>query len=149
MEAKMAASPSAQVRRQMKMRLPRKPTDKRSTALAAVAYLVAEQDFARGLMARKGLNPDDIQVSLVYRVGGTDAAGLAGLGDVRIKRIHGPEMMAQLFTEIEADKPVIYGALWEQKDPAVPGKTVWVMPFTSDPVALQALSAVKAYFTKL
>jgi hypothetical protein len=103
MEASLTTA--EKVRRQLKAGRKPKTIPVRS-AFEAVHRLFTEEERARDLMDKHGLNPDDIRVALVFRAFGSAAHGY----------LPAPEKIGRLVTELEEAKAHFLGLLWQQTD---------------------------------
>lgn len=121
------------VRRQIKAGRPRK-TRTAPSVLEAVQRLCAEADRARGLMRKYGLDPDDISLALLYRV------GAPGSLPIQCAELPPPGNIGPFIQRLEyrnSKKPVAFlGILWQQTDreatAAKAPHTIWITESTDD-----------------
>ena len=107
-------TPAQIARRKFKSSLPRKPQNRRLSALEALGTTFQLLDRFRGIVADEGLDPDTIQAGIVYYLPESDPSIFAGTIPLPKHSELGP------FVErvMALDRPLFLGVLFKQDDPA-------------------------------
>jgi hypothetical protein len=148
-------TPAGRVRRQLKAGRPRKILNVELTTFDALHRLVNEADRARGMMREAGLDPNDINLALIYRT--PEKPGFEQIGRYKFLPQPGETMMEFFsgFEQQEKDTRVQYlGILWFQMDHESPGAKLlgrpeavsWVTQFVAGPEAEQFQFAARNHF---
>jgi hypothetical protein len=122
---------AARARRAMKSGRKLKSASPVQSPFEAVQRLIHEADRARGLMRKEGLDPDDIRLTLIFRL----ANGLIGH-----KPLPAPETIGTFYGELEAveagSRPLTFlGIVWHQIDREADADArdiSWITEFSDD-----------------
>lgn len=134
-------SRAANVRRKLKGGRPRKVQSLELTPYGAMDMLITHADRAASLMTAAGLDPADLRLGLVIRVGVNLMC--------KVLPPSSQESLRQFFDAIEGlTSPRFLGVVFEQLDreaaDGAPPFTTWIIPFTAEPEDQAQLLALKA-----
>jgi hypothetical protein len=129
MEGSLTAA--ARARRAMKSGRKAKSATPVQSVFEAVQRLIHEADRAHGLMRREGLDPEDVRLTIIFRM----SNGLVGH-----KKLPPPEGIGAFFGELEAieasSHPLTFlGIVWHQIDreaEAARRDVSWITEFSED-----------------
>jgi hypothetical protein len=139
-QMELSITAAAGVRRRLRAGRPRAARSLQLNAYEAMGRIVGDADRARTLMAKAGLDPDDIRLGLI----------ISAEPFPLCMRLPAPTEAGEFFKAIEGlEEARFLGILWEQEDREVaadePGFTLWITPFVAEPEAQKRLLALAAY----
>lgn len=138
-----AITAAGRVRRQLKAGRPRKTHSLQLNSFEVMGRIVSEADRAHELMAKAGIDTNDVHLGLIVRTS----------TDLHCKWLPAPEETEAFFTAVLGLTDAEFlGILWQQTDRevqvnGVPLSSYWVTPFTAEPEAQKQMLALRDFIT--